>query len=162
MAATCPILIPAMLASILGTIAPADCTAGAPEKFDQSRVVPAPWQKAGLATGRPGQNIYELADPGESEKQPRIHPYAPPALPHAFSQGDISRNENACLDCHSPAAEGVPEDRKATDEEEPRIPRSHFRDLFTGVPTKDRVIGHRYFCLSCHVPQATEEPDPTK
>lgn len=59
----------------------------------------------------------------------------------------ITRSTNDCLDCHLQGDE-LEEGHVAT-----AVPASHFRNEYTGVATQDEVVGTRYLCLQCHVPQ---------
>jgi nitrate reductase cytochrome c-type subunit len=64
----------------------------------------------------------------------------------------INRDENECLDCHLEGVE-VEKGRRA-----PKVPPSHFRNDHTGEVKTNMVVGIRYNCTQCHVPQADEEP----
>jgi nitrate reductase cytochrome c-type subunit len=39
-----------------------------------------------------------------------------------------------------------------------KIPASHYINEYTKEQKKDQVLGIRYNCLQCHVPQSEEEP----
>jgi len=104
---------------------------------------------AGLATGQPGMNTYPADPPGETVPMERAYETAPPLVPHDVTDLEVSRAANDCVDCHLEGME-LDEGHVAT-----KIPESHFRNEFTGETTEERVVGIRYNCLQCHVPQAT-------
>lgn len=107
----------------------------------------------------PKQAIY--ADqgqlPGGNPLLPRAYPGAPPQIPHAI--GDflpLTIESNMCVACHNrpdawdtPRASGTPTP----------IPRSHYTDL-RHAPDKvtAHLIGARYNCNQCHVPQMNAAP----
>lgn len=93
-------------------------------------------------------------DPEEANTTfPTAFADAPPAIPHSIEDsGQITLKSNKCLKCH--------DDQdlwdKDKDADEPSaMPESHYVDLRRepGVVTRN-VIGSRYFCMQCHVPQA--------
>jgi len=100
----------------------------------------------------PAAFSFPTADPGENKPYPRGFPGAPPMIPHDV-QGflPITVEENNCLACHQvgEAAEGDP----------PAVPASHATDL-RAVPDKvtEEVIGARWRCVACHLPQAPVTP----
>ncbi|MDW6005362.1 nitrate reductase cytochrome c-type subunit [Vibrio mangrovi] len=73
--------------------------------------------------------------------------YQPPLIPHSIRNYEVSLNANKCLSCHSWKNA---EEMKAT-----KISVTHF------VNREDAVLAdvspRRYFCLQCHVPQASAE-----
>ena len=90
--------------------------------------------------------------PGERPVRPRPFPGAPPAIPHAI--GDflpITREANACVDCH-----GVAEKKPG---EPTPLPPSHYVDL-RPAPAKrgEKVAGARWVCTACHLPQQDVKP----
>lgn len=107
---------------------------------------------AALSTGQPGMNTYPADQPGETAPLERPYKIAPPMIPHDVSDLEVSRAANDCIDCHLEGME-LAEGHVAT-----QIPASHYANEFTGERRKDTVVGIRYNCLQCHVPQATVEP----
>jgi nitrate reductase (cytochrome), electron transfer subunit len=97
---------------------------------------------------------YIATDPEEADTTlPKAFEDAPPAIPHSIADSSmITLKSNKCLKCH--------DDQdlwgKEKDADEPSaMPESHYVD-FRRDPgaVKPKVIGSRYFCLQCHVPQA--------
>ncbi len=83
---------------------------------------------------------------------PRAFPGAPPQIPHNIEPMiPVTAKTNFCLGCHD-----NPEkmDKKPLGEPTP-MPSSHYTDL-RNAPDKvtKKVIGARYVCTQCHVPQA--------
>lgn len=113
-----------------------------------SGTAPKPVAMKGLVTGQPGMNIYTDKDPGETLPLPRAYEMAPPVVPHSVSGLAITLAANDCIDCHMEGDE-VDDGHIAT-----RIPESHLVNKFTGERASDGVVGVRYNCLQCHVPQA--------
>jgi cytochrome c-type protein NapB len=105
-------------------------------------------QSSGLSTGQPGMNEYPANPPGETKKLPRSYPGAPALVPHSVIDYEINRSANDCLDCHLEGME-MDEGHVAT-----KVPPSHFVNEYTGERKEGQVIGTRYNCLQCHVPQA--------
>ena len=90
--------------------------------------------------------------PGEEPALPRAYPGAPPRIPHGIAALlPITRQDNFCIDCHltEEKVEGGPTP----------IPASHKTDL-RNAPDKagERVVGARWFCVSCHVPATGAAP----
>jgi nitrate reductase cytochrome c-type subunit len=110
------------------------------------------YREKGLATGQPGMNIYTGKEPGETAPLQRPYPNAPPLIPHKVAGLTIDRAQNDCLDCHLEGME-VEKGHIST-----KIPLSHFKNEHTGVVKKGRVVGIRYNCIQCHVPQSEEKP----
>ncbi len=108
-------------------------------------------QGGGLATGQPGMNTYAADPPGETTKLPRPFTGAPPLVPHSVVEFEISRSANDCLDCHLDGVE-IEEGHIAT-----KVPLSHFVNEYTREREDGQVIGTRYNCLQCHVPQSNRE-----
>lgn len=108
------------------------CAAAAGAKAVRSR---------GLFTGTPGMNVFTTMDPGTTRPVARPYPGAPPLIPHAVYNLNITRDVNDCLTCHLDGME-VAEGHSAT-----RLPASH--------RSGDGVAGARYQCRQCHVPQDT-------
>ena len=90
--------------------------------------------------------------PGDRPARPRAYPGAPPAIPHAIADFlPITREANACVDCH-----GVAVKKKG---EPTPLPASHYVDQ-RNAPGKggERVAGARWVCTACHVPQQDVKP----
>ena len=106
----------------------------------------------GLATGRPGMNAFLEKSPGETEVLERAYLGAPPFVPHSVEGLEITVSDNACISCHGAGME-MSEGHTAT-----KIPPSHYLNEHTGEKSEDQVLGIRYRCLQCHVPQASVSP----
>jgi cytochrome c-type protein NapB len=76
---------------------------------------------------------------------------APPMIPHSVKgMVPIKVGNNMCLNCHMPSnakAMGVVP-----------MPKDHFVDNFAGDKKEPKVAGSRYFCTTCHTPQANVNP----
>lgn len=74
--------------------------------------------------------------------------YQPPLIPHNIRGYEISLNANKCLSCHSW--------KNAKEMGATKISVTHY------VNREDAVLAdmspRRYFCLQCHVPQASAKP----
>jgi cytochrome c-type protein NapB len=105
------------------------------------------YRESGLATGEPGMNLYPSDQPGETDPIERPYTNAPPMIPHDVTELEISRAANDCMGCHLDGLE-VSEGHAAT-----KIPASHYSNEYTGEQKKATVVGIRYNCLQCHVPQ---------
>lgn len=90
--------------------------------------------------------------PGERPVRPRAFPGAAPAVPHGIADFlPLTREQNACIDCHAIAG-------KKKGEPTP-IPPSHYVDLRDAPGRRgDRVVGARRSCTACHLPQADVAP----
>jgi cytochrome c-type protein NapB len=112
----------------------------------------------GLTMGQPGMNTFPETAPGETTKLERAYPGAPPFVPHSVVGLSISRSTNDCLDCHAEGIE-VEEGHVAT-----KVPPSHYTNDYSKEQREDQVIGMRYNCLQCHLPQSSEDSpfDPQK
>jgi len=121
---------------------------GACSKTPENKV----YREKGLVTGKPGMNVYPGKEPGETSPRDRPYAIAPPSVPHSVASLTINRETNECLDCHLEGME-VKEGHRAT-----KVPPSHFRNDHTGETKTGEVVGLRYKCTQCHVPQADEEP----
>lgn len=110
------------------------------------------YREKGLVTGKPGMNVYPVKVPGETSPLKRPYAIAPPSIPHSVAGLTINRETNECLDCHLEGVE-VEKGHRAT-----KVPPSHFRNDHTGESKTGEVVGLRYTCTECHVPQADEEP----
>lgn len=91
--------------------------------------------------------------PGERPARPRPHPGAAPAVPHGTSDFlPITREANACVDCHAVAG------KKRKGEPTP-LPASHYVDLRNAPDRRgEKVAGARWVCTACHVPQHDVKP----
>ncbi len=107
----------------------------------------------GLVTDKPGMNTYPAGPPGETTNLKRPFAGAPPLVPHDIVELEINRSTNDCLECHYKGLEEEHGDHVAT-----KAPPSHYINEFSKVQTEEQVIGIRYNCLQCHVPQSEEEP----
>jgi len=76
---------------------------------------------------------------------------APPMIPHSIEgMVPIKVGNNQCLMCHMPeAAKGMGVKP---------MPKDHFVDNFSGNKKTPKVAGSRYFCTTCHTPQAKLDP----
>ena len=89
--------------------------------------------------------------PGQAKPFKKSYFTAPPMIPHNI-QGfiPITAKSNACLGCH------LPQNAKAMGITP--MPEDHFVDNFEGGKHIKRVAGSRYFCTTCHAPQAKLNP----
>ncbi len=106
----------------------------------------------GEAISQPGMNTYPTNPPGQAKKLERPYQGAPPLIPHSVEGLGITRSGNDCLACHSEGIE-IEKGHIAT-----KVPPSHYVNEYTGQQMKEQVIGVRYNCIQCHVPQSEEEP----
>ncbi|MBI1746915.1 MAG: nitrate reductase cytochrome c-type subunit [Acidobacteria bacterium] len=110
------------------------------------------FQAKGLTTGKPGKNVYPDTSPGETTVIERSYAGAPPLIPHNVDGLATTRTSNDCLGCHFEGTDfGV--GHRST-----KVPASHFMNAYTGEKKSATVIGIRYNCSQCHVPQSTEAP----
>lgn len=108
------------------------------------------------------QEVYIETEPGESQKLERAYPGAPPQVPHEMeSMLPITREANECLECHLPG--------NATEKRDVPTPKSHserpiigkgeaggaMATVIKGYEKQKDLLGSRYDCNMCHVPQAT-------
>jgi cytochrome c-type protein NapB len=105
-------------------------------------------------TEAPVSGVYVHSDksPGESERLPRPYDGAPPLIPHS-TDGllPITRESHACVVCHG--TPGPPSD------DPPPAPFSHFVDQRNAPEVRrNEVVGARWMCTSCHVPQTNAPP----
>jgi cytochrome c-type protein NapB len=119
---------------------------------------PIPEAKIGLARGGPAEVLVPPAvkenesAPGDRPLRARAYPGAAPAVPHGVADHlPITKDQNACVDCHA-----VAEKKKG---EPTPIPASHYTDL-RNAPEKrqEKVVGARWVCTACHVPQHDVAP----
>lgn len=128
-----------------------------------SFAVPIQANDTGLSKGSvfdiPTPKIYHYsnAPAGESKVLPRAYSGAPPQISHDISEHlPITSQNNMCLACHNqPALWGKKLERGTPTP----IPPSHYTDL-RNAPGKvtENVVGARYNCNQCHVPQADAKP----
>jgi cytochrome c-type protein NapB len=111
------------------------------------------YREKGLVTGKPAMNTYPEKDPGETTPLSRSYEIAPPLVPHRVGGFTIDRTTNECLDCHLEGEETGDGHSRAT-----KVPPSHFTNEHTGEVKTDQVVGIRYNCTQCHVPQSGEKP----
>jgi cytochrome c-type protein NapB len=82
--------------------------------------------------------------PGQVKPYKKSFVTAPPMIPHSTKgMTPIKVGKNMCISCHMPqsaAALGIKS-----------IPASHFK-------ANNKLAGRRYFCTTCHAPQATVNP----
>lgn len=99
---------------------------------------------------------YSKDFPGTSKLLPRAYLNAPPQIPHNIEPFlPVTAKNNSCKMCHhNPAMMGKKVKGQAT-----AIPVSHYTDQrhTPGVVSKE-LIGARYVCTQCHVPQANVKP----
>lgn len=90
--------------------------------------------------------------PGYRPVRPRAFPGAPPVIPHGVADFlPITRDQNACVDCHA-----VAERKKG---EPTPIPASHYTDLRNAPrERREKVVGARWSCTACHLPQQDVHP----
>lgn len=101
----------------------------------------------------PDPVLDDTTEPGEGGVMERAYDGAPPLISHAATDFlPITREENLCLECHQ--VEGEKEEGLPTP-----IPESHYTDL-RNAPSEvgDGVVGARYNCTLCHVPQTGAAP----
>ncbi|RMF82370.1 MAG: hypothetical protein D6739_08385 [Nitrospirae bacterium] len=127
-------------------------------------------QEVGKPQVPPPPVEFQAPEPGEAKPLPRAYQGAPPQIPHDTSDMAITGDENPCIGCHTtePGAKKVAG-------EAPPVPQSHFvddyqrnynRDARRGVQTYRQakiaaahgLLGARYLCTQCHVPQAKVKP----
>jgi cytochrome c-type protein NapB len=108
-----------------------------------------------FAVPTPEAPSYPTALPGTAETLPRAYPSAPPQIPHEVeSLLPITRDNNACLNCHNkPYLIG----QKIPQSQPTPIPKSHYKEIDPGKTTGE-VSGARFVCSQCHAPQAEVEP----
>ncbi len=146
-------MTPAAVAAV-AAVALAAALAAAKEPAPRS----IPERRIGLAKGGPEEVLVPApvkendSAPGDRPVRPRAFPGAPPVIPHGIADFlPITREANACVDCH-----GIAEKRKG---EPTPIPASHYVDQ-RNAPEKrgERVAGARWSCTACHLPQHEVAP----
>lgn len=113
-----------------------------------------PGGTGGLESLRGATNIEDTRPADDFKKYPKDqvydsnYVYQPPLIPHNIRNYEISLNANKCLSCHSW--------KNAKEMGATKISVTHF------VNREDAVLAdvspRRYFCLQCHVPQASAKP----
>ena len=92
-----------------------------------------------------------LPIPGQVKLYKKSFVTAPPMIPHRVDHMiPIKVGKNECLMCHMPLHAkklGIPQ-----------MPKDHFVDNFDKNEKEPRVAGSRYFCTTCHAPQAKVDP----
>ena len=92
-----------------------------------------------------------LPIPGQVKLYKKSYYTAPPMIPHKIDHMvPIKVGENECLMCHMPLHAkklGIPQ-----------MPKDHFVDNFDKNQKNPQVAGSRYFCTTCHAPQANVKP----
>ncbi len=89
--------------------------------------------------------------PGKVKPFQKSYVTAPPMIPHSIAgMTPITVKNNMCLNCH------MPQNAKALGVTP--MPKDHFVDNFEGGKHVQRVAGSRYFCTTCHAPQANLNP----
>lgn len=101
-------------------------------------------RQKGLQKGRPGVNRWTDKAPGSTKSLPRPYPGAPAIVPHGVEGLAITREANACLDCHLEGTD-LGDGHTAT-----KVPPSHFTNPRTKETSAASVTGTRYQCLQCH------------
>ncbi len=107
-------------------------------------------------TPTPQAYTHGEAFPGSSEALPVAYPGAPPQIPHGVTNYlPVTAKNNQCVSCHdNPALIGKHKKGLPTP-----MPESHYTDLrFAPDKVTKKLIGSRYVCTQCHVPQADVEP----
>ena len=103
-------------------------------------------------TPTPKAFSYSTHFPGTGETIPRAFAGAPPQIPHNISSfKPITAANNMCMGCHhNPAMIGQRVKGLPTS-----MPASHYTDVRNKPSVQGKeVIGARYVCTQCHVPQA--------
>jgi len=89
--------------------------------------------------------------PGKVKTFKTSYVTAPPMIPHSIAgMTPITVKNNMCLSCH------LPQNAKALGVTP--MPKDHFIDNFEGNKHVRRVAGSRFFCTTCHAPQAKLNP----
>jgi len=104
----------------------------------------------------PEKFSYSEDFPGTSHVLPQAYPGAPQQIPHNIESFlPVTSKNNACKMCHdNQAMMGKKVKGQATS-----IPASHYIDLRTGDGKMGKdLVGARYVCTQCHVPQANVKP----
>ncbi len=78
----------------------------------------------------------------------RAYRQQPPLIPHRIDGYQVTKDFNQCMTCHD-----WPANTKAG---APKVSETHYNDREGN--RLDKIAGTRYFCTSCHVPQADAKP----
>lgn len=107
-------------------------------------------------TPTPSNFEYEGSMPGADPVLPRAYPGAPPQIPHLIEMmTPITAKLNYCLACHDQKGEFF----KAGPQQPTNIPPSHYTDQrHSPDKVSNKIIGARFVCTQCHVPQADAKP----
>ena len=112
-------------------------------------------RKASL--NKDSQNLPKIQYTSQAPVPGQVKPFkksfvtAPPMIPHSIAgMTPITVKNNMCLNCH------MPQNAKAL--HVTPMPPDHFVDNFEGGKHVRRVAGSRYFCTTCHAPQAKLNP----
>ena len=112
-------------------------------------------RKAGLNKG--SQNLPVVTYNSQAPIPGKVKPYktsfvtAPPMIPHSIAgMTPITAKNNMCLNCH------IPQNAKSLGVTP--MPKDHFVDNFEGGKKEPKVAGSRFFCTTCHTPQANLNP----
>jgi nitrate reductase (cytochrome), electron transfer subunit len=102
-------------------------------------------------TPTPEPFSYSDTKAGKSKVLPRAYPGIPPQIPHKIDTYlPITAEDNQCLDCHD-----KPNliDKKNTGKSP--MSRAHYVDLRgSDDEMKGDVVGARFNCTQCHIPQS--------
>ena len=110
-----------------------------------------------FATPEPLVTTIDAGEPGDNTNIDAYFEGAPPPIPHLVEEFlPIRIGDNQCLDCHDdtsmigkPVEAGDPTP----------IPATHYTDLRRNPQdVTDALIGARYVCVQCHVPQHDATP----
>jgi nitrate reductase (cytochrome), electron transfer subunit len=102
-------------------------------------------------TPTPEPFSYSDTKAGKSKVLPRAYPGIPPQIPHKIDTYlPITTEDNQCLDCHDkPNLIGKKNTAKSP------MSRAHYVDLRgSDDEMKGDVVGARFNCTQCHVPQS--------
>ncbi|MBL0372945.1 nitrate reductase cytochrome c-type subunit [Rhizobium sp. KVB221] len=84
----------------------------------------------------------------DDRRRMRAYPEQPPTIPHSIDGYQVTLNANRCLSCHK---------REFTEGSgAPMISVTHY--MTRGAQMLADVSPRRYFCTTCHVPQADTKP----
>jgi cytochrome c-type protein NapB len=140
-----PITVAALAAALAAAPGPRAAKALPDREIGLTRTAP-------MEVAVPPQVKENGSSPGDRPVRPRAYPGAAPAIPHGIADFlPITREANACVDCH-----GVAEKKKG---EPTPIPPSHHVDLRNAPQQRgEKVTGARWVCTACHVPQQDVNP----
>jgi len=104
-------------------------------------------RKSDLTSGSENLPVVQYHDeapvPGKVQRFKKSFVTAPPMIPHSIKgMVPIKVGKNMCLSCH------MPQQAKALGV--PPMPNDHLNG--------NKVAGSRYFCTTCHAPQAKLDP----